>query len=396
MIFGYRLRRGCVLLAATAVVWAAAATTSPAPPAPPTCTAARDVEASIFLIGDAGKPRPGGEPVLQAVRREASQDARRSVVVFLGDNVYPQGLPPAVDSTAPRDLQERREKSERILDAQIEAVPEDARGIFVPGNHDWAHEGPEGWAAVRRQEEYVTRRGASRVRFLPRGGCPGPTVLDEVGARLRIVALDTQWWLQAGPKPPGPGSDCTANSPNEVVDALREALLTAGERQVVVVAHHPLLTGGPHGGHFGLKAHLFPLTERKKWLWVPLPGLGSIYPLARRSGVSPQDVSNDVNQAMRDALEKVLAERPPLAYASGHEHTLQVLDKPALARLLLVSGTGIYGHVSPVSELPETRYAASASGFMRLDLTTNGRARLGVLVVDRDSTTHERYCRWVE
>jgi len=42
--------------------------------------------------------------------------------------------------------------------------------------------------------------------MLPVGGCPGPTVVD-LGEVVRLVALDSQWWLQDGPKP-GPTSSC--------------------------------------------------------------------------------------------------------------------------------------------------------------------------------------------
>ncbi|HEV2125867.1 MAG TPA: hypothetical protein VGW38_24180, partial [Chloroflexota bacterium] len=56
------------------------------------------IAAELFLIGDAGLPAPGGEPVLAALKKAVSWDPDRSLVVFLGDNVYPAGLP---DSTSP-------------------------------------------------------------------------------------------------------------------------------------------------------------------------------------------------------------------------------------------------------------------------------------------------------
>jgi hypothetical protein len=37
------------------------------------------------------------------------------------------------------------------------------------------------------------------VSILPRDGCPGPTSVD-LGHRGRLIALDTEWWLDGGSK----------------------------------------------------------------------------------------------------------------------------------------------------------------------------------------------------
>jgi hypothetical protein len=165
------------------------------------------------------------------------------------------------------------------------------------------------------------------------------------------------------------------------------------DRQVVVAAHHPLSTGGPHGGYFPFRAHLFPLTDLNSALWVPLPIIGSIYPLARRNGVSPQDLAGEANRRMREALEGVFRERPPLAYVSGHEHGLQVLAGTS-ARNLLVSGAGIFGHTSSVRRISGSRYAAARPGFMRVDFAPAG-ARLAVLVVDAQGRGREAHAEWL-
>ena len=353
---------------------------------PEAAASARNVELSLFLIGDAGGPDKDGEPVLVALGQELARDPARSVVVFLGDNVYPKGLP------AP-DAGDRPEM-ERRLDAQIDAVRlKGARGVFLPGNHDWEKEQAGGWEAVKRQGAHVVGRGAPLIGFLPREGCPGPEVVD-FGPHLRLVVLDTQWWLQDGPKPMDPASDCGADSENEVLAALQGALGGAGDRQVVVAAHHPLATGGPHGGYFSLREHIFPLTDLNRALWIPLPFVGSIYPLARKGGATAQDTASGPNRRMREALEGVLREQPPLAYASGHEHALQVLESRS-ARRLLVSGAGFFGHTRPVRRIEGSRFASSAAGFMRLDFQEAGGVRLAVLSVDARGRMAEVYSEWL-
>jgi len=371
-------------LAWAGLVAACAGARPPVAPAP--VPAGANVETTLFLIGDAGAPAPGGEPVLYALAEALGSAAGERVVVFLGDNIYPRGLP---DSAAPD-----RAEMERRIDTQMGVVlGAGARGIFVPGNHDWAKHGPDGWNAILRQERWIAARGAPAITMLPGGGCPGPSVVD-VGSRVRLVLLDTQWWLQGGPKP-GPGSGCRAADEGAVADSLRADLAGAGGRTVVVAAHHPLESAGVHGGFFGVEDHLFPLRAVRRWLWVPLPGLGSIYPLARQNGISNQDQTGPVNQRMREMLEAAMHDHPPLAWVSGHEHNLEVLEGTSV-RWLLVSGAGYYGHEGPAFRRTDMRFGAAAPGFMRIEFLADGRARLGVLAVDREGRSTERFSLWLE
>lgn len=342
------------------------------PPAAPIPEGER--AASLFLIGDAGKPLPSGDPVLAEIARQAAAAPRGSGIVFLGDNLYPRGLP---DSTDPA-----RAEMERRLNAQLEVARKSGlRTWFIPGNHDWDRMGPEGWDAVRRSARFIGERGGGVALQVPGDGCPGPEVAD-LGDRLRIVFLDTQWWLHkpAHPKPRDPDSSCTADSEAEVAAALTRLLAERGSREVVVVGHHPLATAGEHGGHFPVTTHLFPLRALKKWLWIPLPVLGSIYPIARANGITSQDLSGGANERMRAALGRAMSASPPLLFAAGHEHALQLFRGP-YARYSAVSGAGIVDHEGPIGWNDETLYASSRPGFMRLDVTTDGRFRLAVVEV---------------
>jgi calcineurin-like phosphoesterase family protein len=347
----------------------------------------KQVETRLVIVGDAGAPAAPVDPVLDAVRKEAERDAENTVVLFLGDNVYPRGLVPEKDPS--------RKEMERCLDAQLEvSLKSDARSIFTPGNHDWDAWGPGGWAAIRRQGDYIEHKGEGLAELLPDEGCPGPVVRD-IGSRLRLLLIDTQWWLHVYEKPKHPTSACATDSETEVLDALEEAIATAGDRFVVVAGHHPLATGGIHGGYFGWRDHVFPLRARKSWLWIPLPGVGSIYPLARRGGVSDQDVSGPLNRKMREALEGVFSRHAPLVYAAGHDHNLQVLSGND-AKYLLVSGAGYYGHVSRTAWTRNTLFAQEASGYLTIDIAAQGPPRLGVTTVDQRGRTHEAYSAHLE
>jgi len=355
--------------------------------APPPALEAEAIVHTLFLIGDAGHPAKGGEPVLIALRQQLERAAGRAIVVFLGDNLYPAGLP----APGHPELAEM----ERRLDDEVDAARDTgARVVFIPGNHDWANGGPDGWEAVRRQEIRVEARGGAGVSYLPNDGCPGPEVLD-VGDRLRLVAFDTQWWFHGHGRPEHPMSSCPADSEAEVVAAFRSALESAGGREVVVLAHHPLVSGGPHGGKFGFKQHLFPLTEWKKGLFVPLPIVGSLYPVARASGISAQDQPSGEYRRVRDALAGAMRGLMPLAWVSGHEHVLQVIESREWGRVL-VSGSGIYGHASHVGDVEGSLFHAARAGFMRVDFPRSGPPRLAVLEVGKDGRYREAYARRLE
>jgi hypothetical protein len=85
----------------------------------------------------------------------------------------------------------------------------------------------------------------------------------------------------------------------------------------------------------------------------------------------------------------------PLAWAGGHEHVLQVIESPEWGRVL-VSGAGIYGHVTYVRGVEGSLYRASRSGFMRIDFLRDGRRRLGVIEAGKDGRYREAFARILE
>jgi hypothetical protein len=382
-----------------ALVWTAGCTPAleraeshPALPAPKD-----SLELSLFLIGDAGGKAYDAEPVLKEFARQS--DSLRHVrrfVVFLGDNVYPKGIPPAGHPD--------RIDAELRLAAQISAIREGgAKGFLIPGNHDWERQGADGWNAIRRQDSLARRFGRGDVKLLPGGGCPGPEVID-VSPHVRLIALDTEWWVHGDVKPYGASSPCPTRTYDEVVDSLRGALRERGDRHAIILTHHPLRTGGVHGGAFHWSDHIFPLRVLESWLWLPLPVIGSIYPLSRQLGISNQDINGKKYKAMRRAFEQVFLEYPPLVYASGHDHDLQVLRggrrELSNAKYLLISGAGILGHESLVHRKEGSLFEREAAGFMRLDVTTNGRVRLSVTTVVPAATrrlgeSNEVYSLWL-
>ena len=339
----------------------------------------RPLEHRVYLIGDAGKPAKGSEPVFAAVQNDIQSRSVPATIVFLGDNLYSHGLPPETDP-------ERKEMERRILD-QVRLVQRTgAAGVFVPGNHDWDAGGEGGWAAIQRQEQLVENDGTPGILWLPNNGCPGPETFP-VGDYVKLVVIDTHWWLHGHSKP-GP-TECTPGTEQEVLAALSESLSDQSHLSLVL-GHHPYKSGGPHGGYFPVKKHIFPLTELASWAWLPLPIIGSAYPVARMSGISSQDQSGPRHKHMNESLASVLSKKRHLAYAAGHEHALEVLEDESVG-LLLVSGGGYYGHTDKTRWRDETRFTKGVSGYMRLDVSTLGEVRLSVTEVNADGVGREIY-----
>lgn len=333
------------------------------------------IQNTILLIGDAGEPLSNEQELnFKILTHHASRAPQKTSIIFLGDNIYPRGLPDT--------LHPDRKEMERRLNEQVAIVQQSgAYGLFIPGNHDWEYQGENGLQTLRRQEEFIAGKNLSNVTMLPQKGFPGPSIMD-IGDSLRIIAIDSQWWLHAYSKPLYDGDTSEQQTQKRFLDSLSWTLTTA--RKVIVAAHHPLESHGEHGGFFDWRDHLFPLRKMVSWLWIPLPGIGSLYPISRMMGISDQDFSGSRYSEMRLKLDSVLSQHTPVAYAAGHEHTLQVLDRKA-HHYYIVSGKGIQKHTEGLTHGDNTIFADRSAGFMRIDFARNGSVRLGVIEANGDS-----------
>ncbi|MCA9741718.1 MAG: metallophosphoesterase [Deferribacteres bacterium] len=350
--------------------------------------ALESVTQRLILIGDAGEPFKNPKAsVLAQLSQRANELSDRTTVLFLGDNIYPAGLPA-------EDAPNRAQMEAKILQ-QIEAVLQSgANGIFVPGNHDWNYSRVGGQAAVQRQQQFVEAR-LGKNSFFPQNGCPGPVKLDL--STIRLLIIDTEWWLHKHEKGT---SSCFASDPPEseqatkgrIIRELQEQIKSAGDRQVIIVGHHPLATHGPHGGFFDWKDHIFPLTVAKDWLWIPLPVVGSLYPILRWNVLRhPQDLSGAVNKEMVQRLKAAIATAAkPVIYAAGHDHGLQVLRGKDPLAYVLVSGAGAEKKITKVGHGDDTYFAHVQPGFMVLDMLANGSVFLRVVEKNKGGSGYKQ------
>lgn len=294
----------------------------------------------VVLIGDAGAITDGVHEALQAIVAAAPPS---QALVYLGDNIYPNGVPADTSSILWRDAYNR-------LMRQIDPFKaKTGRIYFTPGNHDWENYAADGWGSVQRQSDLI-RAALGEGHALPSRGCPGP-VREQIFTNLQIVALDSSWWMHEHRKPSTPEDGCATFSPDGVLHALDEMLSsTPPGVETIIILHHPLVEVGPD-------------------------------PVHTRCPFSP---NCPPYADMRTRLSRILAKHRPMLCASGHRHALEVLKEAAGCRNYVVSGGASNLHPAPQDS--KLLFSESALGFMLLHRTSSTRWTLDVVTVRGDDS----------
>ncbi|MBQ4821602.1 metallophosphoesterase [Aquimarina sp. MMG016] len=313
-----------------------------------------EIEKTFYLVGDAGyaskDETTDGLTVLKKVLDTVS--SKNDYVLFLGDNIYPKGMP---KKEAPE-----RSLSEHRINAQVESVKDfDGDVIFIPGNHDWYNDGVQG---LKREEKYVNKKLEDKEAFLPAKGCPLESV--KVSDKIHLLVLDTQWYLANWNKNPTINDDCEIKTREKFFLEIEGELKKHSKKTIIIAVHHPMFTNGPHGGKFSFDKHIFP--SKKK---IPLPILGSIATQIRsQGGVTSQDLSNTHYNRLMRRLTTMTRSLDKVVFVSGHEHSLQYLDNDGLKQI--VSGSG--SKVSAASLGKDGLFSYPGQGFAVLDVYKDG------------------------
>ncbi|TWI92413.1 BamA/TamA family outer membrane protein [Chitinophaga japonensis] len=325
----------------------------------------------IILIGDAGELHKNGHnPVVDAVRQRYNLQDARNTVLYLGDNVYPYGLPDEAASSYP--------EAKEILDYQVNLVRGTAtQAIFIPGNHDWHKQKPEGWQIIKNEQRYVDSLHLPNVRFLPKDGCPGPVEVPLTDS-ITLIVMDSEWWLFPYEKP-GAGSSCECKDKEEVITALSDIVSRNRGKLLLFASHHPFRSHGIHGGYYTIKQHIFPFTDLKPHLYIPLPVLGSIYPLARGVFGAREDIPHPEYQQMIKRVEETFEEHGPTVFVAGHDHALQLLKDGEY--YYIVSGSG--AKHDRVKKGKHSLFATYGNGFSALELLRDGTLRVQYYLADQ-------------
>jgi hypothetical protein len=319
----------------------------------------------IFLIGDAGEMNSATHPVINWLKKNVDWNDERNSVIFLGDNVYPLGLPLEGDPTYPH--------SKAILDDQISLVKDKkAKAFFIPGNHDWRNGKLGGWEQVMNQVDYINSQQLKNVQAWPLNGCPGPIEV-ELSDKVVVVLMDSQWFLFLHDKP-GPGSTCSSKTLEEFGVELAEIAASHPNQMLIIASHHPLYSYGPHGGDYTWREHIFPFTAINPNLYIPLPIIGSIYPIARGVFGNVQDIPHPLYKTMINTIEDVMRKHPYSISVAGHDHGLQFIMRNSGKDTLsyIVSGAGSV--LTRIKPRRFSRFADVNLGFSVIEVYKSGKS----------------------
>lgn len=353
---------GCLLVAT--VFAGCSPKPSPVLPVPDSIPAPdpASIESVIFLLGDAGDAYLSTSPTLARMQQDvewwASRLERDSAVAMfvLGDIRYPEGVRDPGTPEYPADT--------AVVMGQVRVVAgpaglsRGARAYFLAGNHDWGERKHfDGFTRLVNLDNVLAHARETLgvpAELIPEAGTGGPHVIDW-GDHLRLIGLDSAWWLLAGDAP----------EKAIVVDSLQRAYLEAGDREVMFLAHHPFQSAGPHGGGFSF--------------WRTL---GVRY-IMFRSGAILQDITSRPFRQLANGLRQIFdQEGPPIAFLAGHDHSLQVLqgaseDDPSFN---VITGSG--SKLSDVAKSPDLLFSASAPGYSKILVEKDGGMILMVEAVE--------------
>ncbi|MFA0962148.1 BamA/TamA family outer membrane protein [Roseivirga sp. BDSF3-8] len=331
---------------------------------------------SLFLIGDTGAPTlPGARENLEKLRGQLLQSGKHSAVVYLGDNIYPYGLPDENDPLYEIESQK--------ITLQLDLLEGYAGQIyFIPGNHDWRQGKENGLNRVRNQERLVESYLENEEAFIPNDGCPGP-IVKYLSENIVLIVVDTQYFLHKNTVPTKEDG-CEYTDLDEVLTQVQDILERNQDKKVVLATHHPFFSAGPHGGHTTWKQHIFPLTDLDDNLYIPLPLIGSIYPLYRSLLGDIQDMPNPRYSQVRNAFVSLLNSYPNTIHAAGHEHMLQYYLEDSVH--YIVSGSG----AKTATVMREGgKFLANQNGFARLDFFGNGDVKLEFHSINNEKAIYD-------
>lgn len=335
----------------------------------------------VFLIGDAGELVGNTHPVIDWLQKNVNWDDEKNTAVFLGDNIYPLGLPAEGETSYPT--------AKKIIDYQISLVKgKKARAFFIPGNHDWVNGKMSGWQQVMNEENYINSLEQKNIIADPRDGCPGPVAYD-LNEKVVLVLMDSQWFLHIHDKP-GPSSNCVAKTVDEFTTELREIVANHQNQLLIMAMHHPIYSHGVHGGDYRWKEHIFPLTAINPKLYIPLPVLGSVYPIARGVFGNLQDVNHPLYRTMANSVNDVLKEHPNPIAVAGHDHSLQMIIRDSLPYVVSGSGSNL-SRVKQSNRQGKLVFSDLNYGFAVIEVFKSGKADVKFYNIQSPDFAHPRF-----
>lgn len=318
----------------------------------------------FYLIGDAGNSdEAASQKLLELFENRLQKADSASTVIFLGDNIYPDGLPK-------KGMPERELAEQKLLNQLQLSKKFKGKTVFIPGNHDWRN----GIDGLKEQEKFVNEYLGKKKSFLPRKGC-GIDHID-INDNVTMIVIDSEWYLQKWDKHPTINEDCDIKTREQFFDELESELNKSQKKTTIIAMHHPLMSSGTHGGQFSWEKQLFPLESK-----IPLPVIGTLINLLRKtSGISPQDLQNKKYNAFLKRVKTLIQDKNNVMVVSGHDHNLQYIENDGVKQV--ISGSG--SKTEAARAINDNDFSYGNNGFAVLDVLKNGASKISFYGADKD------------
>lgn len=311
-----------------------------------------DVDYQIILVGDTGPDGELASPLSDLLQYYLATAGDRSSIVFLGDR-----LPCCLLENAEVQYAGLPEIQREVPNHPFASYP--GKVILVPGEQDGHFFSP-----VEEELAEATDQVSTRQIVIPDDRSLEPIVL-ELTDTLTLILLNTRGWFRGGDDQ---SIEMDQERDSDFLVHLDDLIKRNRKKDLLVVGHHPIRSQGIHGGHFPIRYHLFPLTARFENAYLPLPLIGSAYPLYRRFVGKKQDLAAARYQILRRGFAGLFRQHEDLIYASGHDRSLQYLPDGSVHHV--ISGAG----ESPeyVAKAGREGFTASTTGLTVIEYHRNG------------------------
>ncbi|MEM1136769.1 MAG: hypothetical protein AAGI07_13105 [Bacteroidota bacterium] len=308
---------------------------------------------TVFLLGNTGLKQDNNLQNLKKLKTFLANFKEDFTVLHLGDIVNNTG-----------DITNLSTADKGKLDILL-SLAENPNGkiYFLPGDLDWDNSGKNGQKHVEALHAYIEENADESVFLLPKGSCPGPTVLD-IAPHIRLIAFNSQWWIHPFEKPISTDTECKVLVKEELIDEITDAIDDTHNKNILIASHHPVFSGGIYGGYSTPKMHLFP-NESK----IPMPIAGSFYTAYRQNVGTPKDMAYPTYHALTTELKKYFIYRKGLIFASAHDYNLQVIRQNN--NYQLVSGSIM--QKEPFRKTSGTIYSEKEFGLLALEYYPDGK-----------------------
>uniref|UniRef100_UPI00261862AF metallophosphoesterase n=1 Tax=uncultured Chryseobacterium sp. TaxID=259322 RepID=UPI00261862AF len=310
----------------------------------------------LFLVGDAGNAdEPQAQQTLNFLKNKLDSANKNSMLIFLGDNIYPVGMPKVSD----KEYQLARIKMENQLKITKNF---EGKTLVIPGNHDWYH----GLEGLKAQENFVEEYLNQKKVFLPQNGCP----IDDINLNdnIKLIVVDTEWYLTDWDKNYGINKNCEIKTREDFFTELDDIIKKNQNKTIVIALHHPVISSGNHAGFDSFSAHIFPFKSN-----IPVPVVSSALNILRKtSGVTTVDLSNEHYAELANRIKNIVQDNKNIILVSGHDHNLQYHEQGNIRQI--ISGAG--SKTDPSTITKKTDFSYGGSGFAELTIAKDGKSEV--------------------